>query len=164
MAREEDGSSKAPLSLLYATRRFYTIRNSPAPYPLASCFTKTLPDIVVSSLTESNCLLPKVFFAKVNDRGAVSLTVTDPHTPASSYAPYFDALTHRLNQFFPTRSNPWLTFTLAPTAVQLAIHSVPCDVLPGDDDKQFPFLKCSIENAKEATILSAPVLEQGPRF
>ena len=97
MARKEDAATKTPPSLLYASRRFYAIRNSPAPHPLAADIKRTFPDIVASTLSESNCLLPKGFFAKINDRGAVSLTVTDPHTPASSYSSYFDALTRRLN-------------------------------------------------------------------
>ena len=155
VARKEDAATKTPQSLPYASRRFYAIRDSPAPHPLDSRIKRTLPDIVASTLTDSNCLLPKGVFAKVNDRGAVSLTVTDPHTPARSYSPYFDALTHHLNHSYPTGSNPWLTFALAPIAVQLAIHSIPCDVLPDDDDQLFPLLKRSIENAKETSIISA---------
>ena len=85
VARKEDANTKPPPSLPHASRRFYAIRNSPAPHPLASNIKRSLPDIVASTLSDSNCLLPKGFFAKVNDRGAVSLTVTDPHTPASSY-------------------------------------------------------------------------------
>ena len=160
VARKKDMATKTPPSLPYASRRFYAIRNSPAPHPLAADIKRTLPDIVASTLSDSNCLLPKAFFAKVNDRGAVSLTSTDPHTPVSSYSPYFDALTPRLNQSFPTGSNPWLTFTLAPTTVQLAIHSIPCAVHPDDDDQLYPFLKQSIENAKETMIISARYLNK----
>ena len=116
--------------------------------------------MVASTLTDSNCLLPKGFFAKVNDRGAISLTVSNPHTSASSYSPYFDNLTRHLNQSYPTGSNPWLMLTLAPTAVQLAIHSIPCDVLPDDDDQLFPLLNRCIENAKEISIISARYLNQ----
>ena len=130
------------------------------PHPQAARITKTFPDIVATALTESNCLLPKGFRVNVNDRGAVSLTGTDPLTPAESYAPYFDAITRRLNQSYPTGYSPWLPFSLAPTAVQLAIHSIPIDVLPDDDDKLFPFLKSSIINAKAAKISAARYLNK----
>jgi len=100
----------------------------------------------------SNCLLPKGFIAKVNNRGAVSLTGTDPNTPTEFYTPYFDALTLRLNQSFPVGDNPWLTFTKAPTTVQLAIHSIPTHILPEDDEQLSYFIKQSIHNAKEVTI------------
>ena len=63
------------------------------PSRLSPTHNQDLPDIVATALTESNCLLPKGFIAKINDRGAVSLTRTDSHTPASSYAPYFDTIT-----------------------------------------------------------------------
>ena len=160
VAKQADTATKTPPSLSYASRWFYAIRDSLAPYPLAANIKRTLPDIVASTLSDSNCLLPKSFFAKVNDRGVVSLTVTDPLTPASFHSAYLDALTHRLNQSFPTGSNPWLTFTLAPTAVQLAIYSNPCAVLPDHDDELYPFLKQSIENAKETTIISARYLNK----
>ena len=124
VSRKEDEALKAPPSLPHATRRFYVIRNSPAPHLLASRIAKNIPDIVATSRSDCNCLLRKGFFAKVNDRCAVSLTITDPHTPACSYSPYFDALSCHLNQSYPTGSNPWVTFTLAPPAVQLAIPSV----------------------------------------
>ena len=95
---------------------------------------KIFADLIATILIESNCLLPKGFIAKVNDRGVVSLTGSNSDTPASSYAPYFDPITRRLNQSFPTRSPPWLAFALAPPAIQLAIHSVPTDILPDDDN------------------------------
>ena len=91
-------SSKPATSLPFASRRFFAIRETPLPYPLAARITITFPYIVATTLTESNCLLPKGFRVKVNDRGAVSLTGIDPITPAESYAPYFDAITRRLNQ------------------------------------------------------------------
>jgi len=160
VARVEDGALKPPSPLPFASRRFYAIRSEPAPHALASRIKQSFPDIVAASLTESNCLLPKGFIAKVNDRGAVSLTGTNPHTPASSYAPYFDALTRRLNQSYPTGSNPWLAFTVAPTSVQLAIHSVPTSVLPDEDDQLYPFLKQSIYNAKEVPISAARYLNK----
>ena len=150
--------SKPVTSLPFASRRFFAVRETPLPHPLAACITKTFPDIVATTLTESNCLLPKGFSVKVNDRGAVSLTGTDPLTPAESYAPYFDAISRRLNQSSPTGSSPWLSFSLGPTAIQLAIHSVPIDLLPDDDDQLFPFLKSSILNAKAVKISAARYL------
>jgi len=96
----------------------------------------------------------------VNNRCAVWLTGTNPNTPAESYAPYFDALTRRLTQSFPVGDNPWLTFTQAPTAIQLAIHSIPNDVLPDDDEQLFTFIKNSIHNAKAVTIGSARYLNK----
>ena len=140
--------SKPATSLPFASRRFFAIRETPLPHPLAARITRTFPDIVATTLTESNSLLPKGFRVKVNDRGAVSLTGTDPLTPAESYTPYFDDITRRLNQSYPTGSSPWLSFSLAPTTLQLAIHAVPIDVLPDDDDQLFPFLKSSILHAK----------------
>jgi len=74
------------------------------------------------------------------------------NTPAESYIRYFDALTHRLKQSFPVGDNPWLTFTQAPTTIQLAIHSIPIEVLPDDDEQLFPFIKRSIHNLKAVTI------------
>ena len=96
----------------------------------------------------------------MNNGGAVSLTGTNPNTPAELYAPYFDALTRRLNQSFPVGDNPRLTFTQAPTTIQLAIHSIPTNVLPEDDDQLFPFFKNSIHNAKAVTIGSARYLNK----
>ena len=105
--------SKTATSLTFASRRFFAIRETPLPHPLAARITKTFPDIVATTLTDSNCLLPKGFRVKVNARGAVSLTGTDPLTPAESFAPYFDAITRRLNQSYPTGSSPWLSFSSA---------------------------------------------------
>ena len=151
---------KPATSLPFASRRFFAIRETPLPHPQAARITKTFPYIVATTLTDSNCLLRKGFRVKVNDRGAVSLTGTDPLTPAEFYAPYFDAITRRLNQSYPKGSSPWLPFSLAPTAVQLAIHSVPIDVLPDDDDQLFPFLKSSLLNAKAVKISAARYLNK----
>ena len=153
-------SSNPASSLPFASRRFFAVRETPSPHPLAARITKTFPDIVATTRTESNCLLLKGFRVKVNVRGAVSLTGTNLLTPAASYAPYFDAITRRLNQSYPTGFSPWLSFSLAPTAIQLAIHSVPIDVLPDDDDQLFPFLKSSILNAKTVEISAARCLNK----
>ena len=158
--RSPTEASKPATSLPFASRRFFAIRETPLPHPRAARITKTFPDIIATTLTESNCLLPKGFSVKVNDRGAVSLTGTDAVTPAESYAPYFDAITRHLNQSYRTGSSPWLSFSLAPTAVQLAIHSVPIDVLPDDDDQLFPFLKSSILKAKAVKISAARYLNK----
>ena len=149
-----------PSSLSLASSQFFAARTDPALHALAQRITAALPDIGAATLTDSNCLLPKGFIAKVNNRGAVSLTGTDPNTPAESYTLYFDALTRRLNQSFPVRDNPWLTFTKVPTTVQLAIHSIPTHILPDDDDQLFNFIKKSIHNAKEVTIGAARYLNQ----
>jgi len=151
---------RTPPSLPLASRRFFAPRSEPAPHALAQRIAASFPDIAAATLTDSNCLLPKGFIAKVNNRGAVSLTGTNPNTPAEAYAPYFDALTRRLNQSFPVRNNPWLTFTQAPTTVQLAIHSIPTHILPDDDEHLFTFIKNSILNAKAVEIGAARYLNQ----
>jgi len=111
VAREGDREIKTLLSLPQASRRFFASRSNPAPHALAQRIVSSFPDIAAATLSESNCLLPKGFIAKVHNRGAVSRTTTSPNTPVESYTPYFDALTRRLNQSFPVGDNPWLTFT-----------------------------------------------------
>ena len=155
-----DKPSKTTPSLTFASRRFFAIREMPLPHPLAARIARTFLDIVATTLTESNCLLPTGFRVKVNDRGAVSLTGTNPTTPAESYAPYFDVINRRLNQSYPTGSSPWLPFSLTPTAIQLAIHYVPIEVLPDDDDQLLPFLKRSILSAKAVEISAARSLSK----
>ena len=86
--------------------------------------------------------------------------MTNPNTSAESYAPYFDGLTHRLNQSFPVGNNPWLTFTQAPTVVQLAIPSIPTYILLEDDKELFTFIKNSILHAKVVEIGAARYLNQ----
>ena len=51
--------------------------------------------------------------------------------------------------------NLWLTFTQAPTTIQLAVHSVPTDILPEDNEHPFTFIKNSIQNAMAVTIGAA---------
>ena len=131
---------------------FFAIRSSPAPHAQSQRIVKNFHDIVATALTKSNCLLPKVFIARIIDRGAVSLTGTNPHTLASCYAPYFDTITRILNQSFPIGSSPWLAFTLTPTAIQQAIHSVPTDILPDVDNQLYPWLNQSIQNAQAISI------------
>ena len=86
------------------------------------------------------------------------LTVSDNSVPAASFAPFFEALTNRLNQAYPVGDNPWLTFRLAPTSVQLAIHSLPVPFMPDNDEDLMSRLSESILNLKDITILSAQFL------
>jgi len=109
-------------------------------------------------LREANCSLPRSLKAIVNDRGSVTLIVVDTSVPAASYAPYFEALTTKLNQSFPVGPNPWLPFRLAPTSVQLAIHSLPVDYMPLQDEDLFNYLSDSILNSKDVTISAARFL------
>jgi len=86
---------------------FLFLASPPPPHQDAPSIAATFPDIATRVLSESNCLLLLGFSATVNQRGAISLTVTDKATPAASYAPYFDSLTRALNQSFPVGENPW---------------------------------------------------------
>jgi len=149
---------KGPPSLPGAQRRFFAPRQSPAPHPDAPSIAATFPDIAAHVLRESNCLLPLGFSATVNQRGAISLTVTAKATPAASYTPYFDSLTRALNQSFPVGENPWCTPVLTPTAVQLAIHGLPLRFLPQDEEELFPYIRQAILNNKATPVLSARYL------
>ena len=119
-----------------------------------------MPNIAAATHTESNCLLPKHLFAKVNNRGAVSFTGKNPNTPAESYTRYVEALTPRLKHSFPVADNPWLMFTQAPTAIQLTIHSILTHIQPDDDEHMFTFIKNSIYNVKEVEIGAARYLDK----
>jgi len=130
----------------------------PSPHPDAPTIAATFPNIAARVLRESNCLLPLGFSATINPRGSISLTVTDRATPAASYAPYFVSLTKALNLWFPVGDNPWCTLVLAPTAVQLAIHSLPLHFLPQDEEELFPYIRQAIRNDKATPILSARYL------
>ena len=141
VVREGDKSVKSPSSLPLASRRFFAAGTDPAPHALAQRITAAFPKIAAATLTDSQCLLPNGFIAKVNKRGAVSLTGTELNTPAEFYTRYFDALTRRLDQSFPIRNNSWRTFTKTPTTVQLAIHLIPTHILPDDDEQLFDFIK-----------------------
>jgi len=109
-------------------------------------------------LREENCSLPHPLKAIVNNRGSVTLIVVDTSGPATSYAPYFEALTTKLNQLFPVESNPWLPFRLAPTPVQLAIDSLPVDYMPLQDEDLSSYLSDSILNSTGVTISAARFL------
>ena len=84
--------------------------------------------------------------------------MVDSSVPAASYAPYFEALTTKLNQSFPVGENPWLPFRLAPTSIQLAIHSLPVNYMPHQDEDLFSYLSEPILNSKDVTISAARFL------
>jgi len=148
----------APSPLASAARRFFAPRASPASHPDAADIKAHVPDLAASVLREANCSLPRSLKTIVNNRGSVTLIVVDTSVTAASYAPYFEALTTKLNQSFPIRTNPWLPFRLAPTSVQLAIHSLPVDYMPLQDENLFSYLSDSILNSKNVTISAARFL------
>ena len=151
-------ASQAPRSLPTAERRFYAPRSSPSEHPQAPLIAATFPDIAARVLRDANCILPLAVTTKVNDRGSVTLLVTDPATPAAAFAPYFDAPSCELNKSFPVGESPWLPFRLAPKEAQLAIHSLPLAFLPEDPAELFPCLAESILNSKNIRILAARYL------
>ena len=108
--------------------------------------------MVAAVLRAANCSLPCSFKALVNDKGSVTLVVTDTSVPASSYTLYFEALTTKLNQSFPIGENPWLPFRPAPTFVQLAIHSLPISLIPYEDSILYDELHKSILNSSGVSI------------
>ena len=148
-------STKGPPSLPGTQRRSFAPGQSPAPHPDAPTIAATFPDIAACVLRESNCGLPLGYSATVNPRGAISLTIIDKATPAASYAPYFDSLTRALNQSFPVGENTWCILVLAPTAVQLAIHRLPVQFLPQDQEDLFPYIRQGILSDKATPVLSA---------
>jgi len=149
---------QAPRSLPTAERRFYAPRSSPSEHPQGPLIAATFTDIAARVLRDANCVLPLAVTTKVNDRGSVTLLVTDPATPTTAFAPYFDALSNQLNKSFPVGESPWLPFRLAPNEPQLAIHSLPIAFLPEDPEELFPCLAESILNSKKIPLLSARYL------
>jgi len=156
-------ASQPPKSLPTAERRFYAPRSSPSEHQQAAMIAATFPDIAARVLRDANCILPLAVTTKVNDRGSVTLLVTDPATPAAAFAPYFDALSAQLNKSFPVGESPWLPFRLAPNEAQLAIHSLPIVFLPEDPNELFPCLAESILNSKNIRILAARFLNPDAR-
>jgi len=156
-------ATQPPKSLPTAERRFYAPRSSPSEHQQASLITATFPDIAARVLRDANCILPLAVTTKVNDRGSVTLLVTNPATPAAAFAPYFDALSTQLNKSFPVGESPWLPFRLAPNEAQLAIHSLPIAFLPDDPNELFPCLAESILNSKNIRILAARFLNPDAR-
>ena len=151
-------ATQTPKSLPTAERRFYAPHSSPSEHQQASLIAATFPDIAARVLRDANCILPHAVTTKVNDRGSVTLLVTDPATPAAAFAPYFDALSAQLNKSFQVGDPPWLPFRLAPNEAQLAIHSLPIAFLPEDPNKLLPCLGESILNSKNIRILAARYL------
>jgi len=145
-------------SLPTAERRFYAPRSSPSEHQQASLIAATFPDIAARVLRDANCILPLAVTTKVNDRGSVTVLVTDPTTPAAAFASYFDALSAQLNKSFPVGESPWLPFRLAPNEAQLTIHSLPIAFLPEDPNELFPCIAQSILNSKNIRILAARYL------
>ena len=127
----------------------------PAPHPERDLIRICWPDLAVSVLREANSGLPVSFKVFVNDNGAVSLTVIDTSVPAASYSPFFDALTHKLNQSFPVSDNPWMPFRLAPTDLQFAIHGLPIKAHPEEDAALCDLLQPSIFNS-QSVLISKP--------
>ena len=156
-------ATQAPRSLPTAERRFYPPRSSPSEHPQEPLIAATFPEIAPRFLRDANCILPLAVTTKVNDRGSVTLVVTDPTTPAAAFAPYFDALSSQLKKSFPVVGSPWLPFRLAPNEVQLDIHSLPLAFLPEDPEELFPCLAESILNSENIRILSARYLNRDKR-
>jgi len=156
-------ASQPPKSLPTAERRFYAPRSSPSEHQQASLIAASFPDIAARVLRDANCILPLAVTTKVNDRGSVTLLVSDPTTPAAALAPYFDALSAQLNKSFPVGESPWLPFRLAPNEAQLAIHSLPIAFLPEDPEELLPCLAESILNSKNIRILAARYLNPDTR-
>jgi len=155
--------TQPPRSLPTAETRFYAPRSSPSEHQQASLIAATFPDIAARVLRYANCALPLAVTTKVNDRGSVTILVSDPTTPAAAFAPYFDALSAQLNKSFPVGQAPWLPFRLAPNEAQLAIHSRPIAFLPDDLNELFPCLAESILNSKNIRILARRYLNPDAR-
>jgi len=146
------------MSLPTAERRFYAPRSSPSEHPQGPLIAATFPDIAAPVLGDANGILPLVVTTKANDRGSVTLLVTDPATPAAAFAPYFDALSAQLNKSFPVGDSLWLPFHLTPNEAQLAIHSLQLAFLPQNPEELFLCLAESILNPKNIGILAARYL------
>ena len=67
VASDGDKEIKTLSSLPQASRRCLASRSNPAPHALAQRIASPFPDIAPATLSESNCLLPKAFIAKVNN-------------------------------------------------------------------------------------------------
>ena len=154
----EAASSKGPPPLTSAAMRFYAPRNSPAPHPERDLIRIRWPDLAASILWEAISGLPDSFKVFINNNGTVSLTVIYTSVPAASYAPFFDALTHKLNQSFPFGNNLWLPFRLAPTDLQFAIHGLPIKAYPEDDSAICDLLQTFTFNAQSVLITEAHFL------
>jgi len=132
---------KVPVVPPLGLKTQFCCQNRPCPPCPCTTHSRQLLDIAAATLTDSNCLLPKGLIPQVNNRGAFSLTGTNPNTPTASYTPYFDPLTCRVSQSFPGWDNSRLTCTQAPKALLLPVDSIATHILPNDDDELYPFIK-----------------------
>ena len=96
-ANKEASHQKAPPRLASAAGRPLTPRTSPALHPDASDIKAHLPDLDASLLRDANCALTHTLKAIVKDRCSVTLIVADTTVRAAFYAPYFEALTTKIN-------------------------------------------------------------------
>src|SRR5205807_9232929 len=102
--------AKAPAPLPAAMRRFFAPRTEPLPHDNALDIAATAPNMMAALLREAACPHPVSFSAAVNVRGALTLTTNNVHIPATAYAPYYEAMAHKLNQSFPIGDNPFRPF------------------------------------------------------
>jgi len=102
-------------SLPTAETMVYTPRFTPGQHNQAHMIAATLPDIAARVLLDANCTLPLVVTTKVNDRGSITLLITDTTSPTGAFVAYFDGLMSPLNRPFTVGNAPWLPFWLAPT-------------------------------------------------
>jgi len=160
-ASSKSSVPKGPPPLPAAQRRFFAPRATPTLPNDSFVMTATLPDIMAAMLKEANISLPLSLTASVNRNGAVTLTA-NPYTPSSSYSPFFDAMTKKLNQSFPVGDNPFQVFREAPTSVELLIHNLPLSILPNEPTDLFPSLLESISNAIDVPIFGARFLQSDP--
>src|SRR5207302_7442878 len=155
-------STKAQALLPAAMRRFYAPRTELLLHDNALDIAATAPNMMAALLREAACPHPVSFSAAVNARGALTLTTNNVHTPATAYAPYYEAMAHKLNQSFPIGDNPFRPFRPAPNEVQLAIHKLPTAYLPQDPSELCEALAESIRNAIEVPIFTARFLQPDP--
>jgi len=123
--------------------------------------TATLSDIMVAVLQEANCSLPLSLTTSVNRNSAVTLAA-NPYTPSSSYSPFFDAMSKKLNQSVPVGDNPFQGFREAPTSVELLIHNLPLSILLNEPTDLFTSLLESISNDIDVPIFGARFWQSDP--
>jgi len=120
-----------------------------------------LPDIMAGIFKQASSTLPLSFTASVNSKRAVTLTA-NPRTSSTAYAPFFELLTKKLNQFFPVNENLYQAFRPAPAYKELQIHSVPLFTLPLSHEELYPCLLESIGNAIDTPIHGSHFLQPDP--
>lgn len=145
-----------------AERRFYPPRSPTTEHPEALLIAATFPEIAARLLRDANCTLPLAVTAKINDRGSVTLLVSDPTTPAAAFASYFEALTTQFNNSFPIGNSPLLPFRLALNEEQLAIHSLPIPFLLDQAGDLVSSHADIIFYSKNVQIVSARFLNPNP--